>query len=45
MNFEYMPELQLLWGYPAALLAMAGIGIGTALYFRRRGWITRDSKS
>ena len=42
MNFEHMPELQLRWGYPAALLAMAGIGIGMVLYFRHRGWITRE---
>jgi len=44
MNFEHMPELHLRWGYPAALLAMAGIGVGMLLYFRHRGWITRESK-
>ena len=43
MNFDHMPELHLRWGYPAALLAMAGIGFGMFLYFRRRGWIERDS--
>lgn len=43
MNFEYMPELHLRWGYPAALLAMAGVGVGMVLYFRHRGWIARDS--
>jgi magnesium transporter len=44
MNFEHMPELELRWGYPAALLAMAGIGFGMVLYFRHRGWIARESK-
>ena len=44
MNFEHMPELHLRWGYPAALLAMAGIGFGMVLYFRYRGWITREPK-
>jgi magnesium transporter len=43
MNFEHMPELHLRWGYPAALLAMTGIGFGMVLYFRHRGWITGDS--
>ena len=43
MNFEHMPELHLRWGYPAALLAMVGIGVGMVLYFRHRGWITRES--
>jgi magnesium transporter len=43
MNFEHMPELHLRWAYPAALLAMVGIGFGMVLYFRRRGWITGDS--
>jgi len=43
MNFEHMPELHLRWGYPVALLAMAGVGFGMVLYFRHRGWITRDS--
>jgi magnesium transporter len=41
MNFEYMPELRLRWGYPVALLTMAGIGLGMAFYFRHRGWIMR----
>jgi magnesium transporter len=45
MNFEHMPELHLRWGYPAALLAMAGIGFGMVLYFRYRGWITGEPKS
>jgi magnesium transporter len=39
MNFRYMPELEWPWGYPMALLMMAGISAGLALFFRRRGWL------
>jgi magnesium transporter len=39
MNFDHMPELHWLWGYPMALALMA-VSAG-ALYvgFRRRGWL------
>ncbi|MFN3929054.1 MAG: magnesium/cobalt transporter CorA [Thermoflexus sp.] len=39
MNFRYMPELEWPWGYPMALLLMAGVSAGLALFFRRRGWL------
>lgn len=39
MNFESMPELEQPWGYPAALLGMAAVGIAMWLYFVRRGFI------
>ncbi len=39
MNFRYMPELEWPWGYPMALLLMAGVSVGLALFFRRRGWL------
>jgi len=39
MNFEYMPELRWHWGYPAFWVAMAGLGGGLLLWFRRRGWL------
>jgi magnesium transporter len=39
MNFRYMPELEWPWGYPMALLMMAGISAVLALFFRRRGWL------
>lgn len=39
MNFEYMPELRLKWGYFLALLIMAAIGLGMLAYFRRRNWL------
>lgn len=39
MNFEYMPGLQLTWGYPLALLVMAVICWGLYRAFRRSGWL------
>jgi magnesium transporter len=41
MNFEHMPELHWRWGYPVVMGAMAVIGVGLALWFRRRGWLGR----
>src|SRR5574340_169221 len=39
MNFKHMPELELRWGYPAALALMATVGVGMAVYFRRKKWL------
>lgn len=39
MNFEFMPELRMWWGYPAALLAMAASSLGLYIAFKRRGWL------
>ncbi len=39
MNFEHMPELHLVWGYPAVLLVVAGVCLALYLKFRRMGWI------
>ncbi|GAA3900737.1 magnesium transporter CorA family protein [Sphingomonas limnosediminicola] len=39
MNFEHMPELKWLAGYPWALLLMFISAVGPYLYFKRRGWI------
>ncbi|MFF3327090.1 magnesium/cobalt transporter CorA [Streptomyces sp. NPDC002889] len=39
MNFEYMPELQQKWGYPAVILVMAGAVFGLYRLFKRRGWL------
>ena len=39
MNFHYMPELAWHWGYPLSLLAMAGLGAGIYVFFRRRNWL------
>jgi magnesium transporter len=39
MNFPWMPELTLWWGYPAVLAFMLTIGIVMVIYFHRKGWL------
>lgn len=39
MNFEWMPELEWHWGYPAALLLMAALCFALYRAFKRSGWI------
>ena len=39
MNFEYMPELHWLFGYPAALLAMVAMGVVLYSVFKRNRWL------
>jgi magnesium transporter len=39
MNFEFMPELKLVLGYPLALVLMIVSAILPILYFRRKGWL------
>jgi magnesium transporter len=39
MNFDHMPELRWLLGYPAALIVMALSAIVPFWYSRRRGWL------
>ena len=39
MNFEFMPELKLAFGYPLALVLMIVSAIMPILYFRRKGWL------
>ncbi len=39
MNFEYMPELKWLGGYPFAIALMILSAILPYLYFKRRGWL------
>lgn len=38
MNFEHMPELHSLWGYPAVLIFMAVIVFGMIRYFKYKKW-------
>jgi magnesium transporter len=38
MNFRYMPELALSWGYPAALAIMASVAIAMVMWFRKKRW-------
>ena len=39
MNFVHMPELDEVWGYPAALGFMALVGIGLVTWFKSRKWL------
>ena len=39
MNFEHMPELRWMEGYPMALGLMVISAVGPLVYFKRRGWI------
>ncbi len=39
MNFQLMPELNLKWGYPFALLLMLGSSLVTLLYFKKKNWL------
>lgn len=39
MNFQYMPELHLPFGYPGALLMMFLAGIAPYWFFKRKGWL------
>ncbi|MBX5448776.1 magnesium/cobalt transporter CorA [Thermogemmatispora sp.] len=39
MNFEHMPELHWIYGYPAALAAMGGISLLLLWIFRRLHWL------
>ncbi len=39
MNFQFMPELGLQWGYPFALALMLASAIVPMWYFRKRGWL------
>ncbi|MFD0825757.1 magnesium/cobalt transporter CorA [Neobacillus sp. M.A.Huq-85] len=38
MNFHYMPELTLKYGYFGALFLMALISLGMYLWFKKKGW-------
>ena len=39
MNFQYMPELESRWGYPAVLLVMVSIAAGMLMFFKRKKWL------
>ncbi len=39
MNFEHMPELPLVWGYPLVWAIMLSVVAGIWIWFRRRGWL------
>jgi magnesium transporter len=39
MNFRYMPELNLRFGYPLVVLVMVAICIVLYVIFKRIGWL------
>jgi len=39
MNFEYMPELKWVYGYPGTWLVMLAVTVGIFIWFKRRGWL------
>ena len=39
MNFRYMPEIGWRFGYPIAILFMAGIAILMLFYFKKKKWL------
>ena len=39
MNFQRMPELSWVYGYPLSLLSMVFAGAGVYWYFKRKGWL------
>jgi magnesium transporter len=39
MNFDVMPELHWVFGYPMAVVAMLVAGILPVLWFKKRGWL------
>jgi len=39
MNFDVMPEIHWAWGYPFAIMLMAGVCLSLYLVFKRRDWL------
>ncbi len=39
MNFEFMPELHWVFGYPLALGIMVVCGVGLVAFFKKRSWL------
>jgi len=39
MNFTYMPELRMRYGYVYALLSMVGVGLALYWYLKKVEWI------
>ncbi|MDG4860681.1 magnesium/cobalt transporter CorA [Streptomyces sp. T-3] len=39
MNFDFMPELHQVWGYPSAVILMVLAVVGLYRLFKRRGWL------
>ncbi|MBR3646124.1 MAG: magnesium transporter CorA [Lachnospiraceae bacterium] len=39
MNFQYMPELGMKWGYPAVIFVSIAIVVGSLIFFRKKKWL------
>lgn len=39
MNFDYMPELHWVFGYPVAVASMFGMGLALYVAFKRKHWL------
>ncbi|MBQ7161354.1 MAG: magnesium transporter CorA [Clostridia bacterium] len=39
MNFKYMPELDLPWGYPAVIGVSVAIAVGCIVIFKKKKWL------
>lgn len=39
MNFDYMPELKVKWGYPVVWFVMVVIALFMLLYFKKKKWL------
>ena len=39
MNFDHMPELHWLFGYPFAIALMIVAAVGTFIYFKKKDWL------
>jgi magnesium transporter len=39
MNFKYMPELEMSYGYPAVMVGMLIVAVGLLAMFRRKEWL------
>ncbi len=39
MNFDHMPELHWVFGYPFAIVLMAFVCTGLYVIFKRRDWL------
>ncbi len=39
MNFRYMPELEMRWGYPIVIIVSVLIVLGSLLFFKKKKWL------
>ncbi len=39
MNFDFMPELHHVWGYPLALVSMVAVSVAVVVWFKKKNWL------